>query len=111
MLKNLLARVASGVVKTVGNLREPVRRLGQIGYKVGKFAVDNHATLAPLLHGVSMMTGNETAQKITGGILALSKSASLRQNLNASNEKIKTEMNRGGYGSYNQATGKMSGYN
>jgi hypothetical protein len=111
MLKNLLGRVASGVVKTVGALKEPVRKIGQIGYKVGKFAVDNHQYLAPLIHGVAMASGNETAQKITGGILALSKTASLRQNLNASNEKIKTEMNRGGYGSYNAMTGKMSNYN
>lgn len=110
MLKNILSSIGKGVVKTVGALKEPVRRLGQIGYSVGKFAVQNHATLTPLLHGVSMASGNQTAQKITGGLLALSKTASLRQNLNASNEKIKQEMDKKGYGIYNQQTGKMSNY-
>jgi hypothetical protein len=105
-----LSRVGKGAVKAIGALKEPVRRLGQIGYNVGKFAVQNHATLAPLLHGVSVMSGNETAQKITGGLLALSKTASLRQNLNAGNERARAEMAKGGYGSFNHASGKMTSY-
>lgn len=106
-----LSRVGKGAVKAIGALKEPVRRLGQIGYNVGKFAVQNHATLAPLLHGVAMASGNETAQKVTGGLLALSKTATMKQNLNAGNERAKAEMGRGGYGSFNHATGKMSAYN
>lgn len=104
MIKGLLARVGSGVVKAFGAMREPVRRLGQVGYAVGKFAVQNHATLAPLLHGVAVASGNETAQKITGGIMALSKTASLRQNLNADNNKIAS---KGGYGVYDHGTNKF----
>lgn len=111
MLKNILSRVGTGIAKTVGALREPVRRLGQIGYSVGKFALQNHETLAPLLHGVAMASGNQTAQKVTGGLLALSGMAKTRQGLNAGNERIKAEIGKGGYGSYNHATGKMSGYN
>ena len=110
MLKNILSSIGKGVVKTIGAMREPVRKLGQIGYNVGKYAIQNHSTLTPLLHGVAMASGNETAQKITGGLLALSKTATLKQNLNASNEKIKQEMSRGGYGAYNIQTGKMSNY-
>lgn len=110
MLKNILSSIGKGVVKTVGALKEPVRRLGQIGYNVGRFAVQNHSTLVPLIHAVSMASGNTKAQQISGGLLALSKTATLKQNLNASNEKIKQEMSRGGYGTYNIATGKMSNY-
>lgn len=105
-----LARVGKGAMKAVGSLKEPLRRIGQIGYNVGKFAVQNHATLTPLLHGVAMASGNHNAQKITGGLLSLSKMATLRQNLNAGNEKIKAEMAKGGYGSYNHASGKMTNY-
>jgi hypothetical protein len=35
----------------------------------------------------------------------------MKQNLNAGNERAKAEMGRGGYGSFNHATGKMSAYN
>lgn len=105
-----LSRVGKGAMKVLGSFKEPVKRLGQIGYNVGKFAVQNHSTLAPLLHGVAMASGNENAQKITGGLLSLSKMATLRQNLNAGNEKARAEMAKGGYGSYNHATGKMTSY-
>ena len=98
------------VIKTFGSLREPIRRIGQVGLNVGKWVVNNHATLAPLIHGVAMASGNQTAQKISGGLLALSQSATLRKNLNAQNEKVKAEMGRGGYGTYNASTQKMSGY-
>lgn len=110
MLKNLLSRVGTGVIKTIGALREPVRKLGQIGYNIGKFAAQNHQHLVPLIHGVAVASQNPTAQKITGGLLALSKAASLRQNMNAQNNKIDGEMAKGGYGVYNQSTGKMSKY-
>lgn len=105
-----LARVGRGAIKTVGAFKEPLRKIGQIGYKVGKFAVQNHETLAPLLHGLAMASGNQNAQKITGGLLSLSKMASLRQNLNADNQKIKTEIGKGGHGAYNHSTGKMTNY-
>lgn len=110
MLRNILSKVGTGIMKTVGTLKEPVRKLGQIGYAAGKFAVQNHATIAPLLHGVAQMSGNKTAQQITGGLLALSGMAKTRQNLNRQNEKISSEIGKGGYGSYNASTQKMSGY-
>jgi len=98
------------VIKTFGSLREPIRKIGQIGYNVGRFAVQNHATLAPLIHGVAMASGNQTAQKISGGLLAASKAVTMRQNLNAQNEKVASEHGRGGYGVYNASTQKMSAY-
>lgn len=105
-----LSRVGQGAMKAVGALKEPVRRLGQVGYNVGKFALQNHAHIAPLLHGVAMASGNERAKKITGGLMSLSQMATLRQNLNASNDRARAEMAKGGYGTYNTATGKMSAY-
>lgn len=110
MLKHLMSRVGNGVLKGFGMIKEPLRRLGQVGYNVGKFAVQNHSTLVPLIHGVAVASGNETAQKITGGLLAVSKMATMRQQMNADNTKIAAEMGKGGYGSYNHATGKMSNY-
>jgi hypothetical protein len=105
-----LSRVGQGALKVVGSLKEPIRKLGQIGYNVGKFAVQNHEHISPLLHGVAMASGNQTAQKITGGLLALSGMAKTRQGLNRQNEKIASEIGKGGYGSYNAATQKMSAY-
>jgi hypothetical protein len=98
------------VIKTFGSLREPVKKIAQVGYNVGKWAVNNHSTIVPLLHGVSMLSGNQKAQQITGGLLALSKTASLRQGMNAGNDKIKAEMGRGGYGVFDAGAGKMSRY-
>lgn len=96
--------------KLFGIIKEPLKRIGQIGLKVARFGLQNHQYITPLLHGVSMASGNETAQKITGGLLSLSNMASMRKNLNQSNAKIQTEMNKGGSGIYNHATGKMSNY-
>lgn len=110
MIGNFIKSVGKGVMKTVGALKEPLRRIGQVGYAVGKYAIDNHATLAPLIHGVAVMSGNTQAQKITGGLLALSKTASLRQNMNADNQKIQAERGRGGYGVFDAGAGKMSRY-
>ena len=104
MIGNFIKSVGKGVMKTVGALKEPLRRIGQVGYAVGKYAIDNHATLAPLIHGVAVMSGNTQAQRITGGIMALSKTASLRQNLNADNNKIAS---KGGYGVYDHGTNKF----
>jgi len=98
-------------LKFFGSMKEPLKRVGQVGYNVGKWAVNNHSTLVPLIHGVAMASGNETAQKITGGLLAVSKTASLRQNMNNNNAKAQTEMGKGGYGVFDAGAGKMSRYN
>jgi hypothetical protein len=103
----VLNRVGQGVMKAFGAVKEPLRRLGQVGYNVGRFAVQNHATLAPLIHGVAMASGNQTAQKITGGLLALSKTATMRQNLNADNQKVASAMGRGGYGVFDHSTNRF----
>ncbi len=102
MIGNFIKSVGKGVMKTVGALKEPLRRIGQVGYAVGKYAIDNHATLAPLIHSVAMASGNQTAQKVSGGLLALSQSATLRKNLNADNQKI---ANTRGYGVYDHSKG------
>lgn len=98
------------IKKLLGVIKEPLKKIGQVGLKVGRFALQNHQYIAPLLHGVSMASGNETAQKISGGLLAMSQMASMRQGLNQSNAKIQTELNKGGTGYYNHATNKMSNY-
>lgn len=98
------------VMKAFGSMKEPLKRIGQVGYNVGKWAVNNHSTLVPLIHGVAMASGNETAQKITGGLLAVSRAATLRQNLNNSNAKAQAEMGKGGYGVFDAGAGKMSRY-
>ena len=98
------------VIKTFGSLREPVKKIAQVGYNVGKWAVNNHSTIVPLIHSIATASGNETARKITGGLLALSQTATMRQTLNADNQKIKAEMGRGGYGAFDAGAGKMSRY-
>lgn len=82
--------------KLLGAIKEPLKRIGQVGLKVGRFALQNHQYIAPLLHGVSMASGNETAQKITGGLLSLSNMASMRKNLNQSNARVADTMKRTG---------------
>lgn len=109
-MQGFFSRVGRGAMKVIGSLKEPVKKLGQVGYNVGKFAVQNHATLAPLLHGVAMASGNQSAQKITGGLLSLSQMAQTRQKLNEGNERARQEMAKGGYGAFNHATGKMTSY-
>lgn len=111
MLRNILSRVGTTALKAFGAVKEPIRKIGQIGYSVGKFAVQNHAALAPLIHSVAMASGNTKAQQISGGLLALSQMASTRQKLNESNAKIAeaTRANGGVGGVYNHATGKFNG--
>jgi hypothetical protein len=72
MIRNLLGNIARGAAKVFGAIREPVRKFGQIAGTVGKFALENHAQLALGAHALANMTGNPTAQKITGGVLAAS---------------------------------------
>jgi hypothetical protein len=110
MLNNIFSRVGSSAMRAFGAVKEPLRKLGQIGYNVGKYAVRHHDTLTPLLHGLAMASGNESAQKVSGGLLALSKTATMLQNKSTANKNIESEINRGGYGVYNHATGKMSNY-
>lgn len=96
--------------KLFGIIKEPLKKIGAIGLRVAKFGIQNHQYIAPLLHSVSMASGNQQAQKISGGLLALSQMATMHQQRNAANTKIQTEMNKGGSGIYNHATGKMSNY-
>lgn len=103
----MFGKFVSGIAKTIGTWKEPLKRIGQVGYKVGRFAVQNHSTLVPLIHGVSMLSGNQKAQQITGGLLALSKTATMRQNLNADNQKVASAMGRGGYGVFDHSTNRF----
>jgi len=56
--------------KTFGQYGKPLRTFGQ-------FVLDNHQHIAPLAHGLAVISGNETAQKITGAGLALSQGVQL----------------------------------
>ena len=71
MFSNLLQRVKSGVSKTIGAMREPVRRLGQIASSVGRgigavgsFVAQHHQPLALALKGAADMSGNATFKNI-----------------------------------------------
>jgi hypothetical protein len=72
MIRNLLGHIARGASKVFGAIQGPVRKFGQIAGAVGQFALQNHAQLALGAHALANMTGNPTAQKITGGVLAAS---------------------------------------
>ena len=95
------------VIKTFGSLREPVKKIAQVGYNVGKWAVNKHSTIVPLIHSIATASGNETARKITGGLLALSQTATMRQKLNADNQKIASTAGKGAYGVYDHGTNKF----
>ena len=69
MFKNLFSRIKSGVGKFVGAVREPLKRVGQIGAAVGRFAFDHHQPISMMLHGAGEMSGNRTLQNIGGAAL------------------------------------------
>lgn len=98
------------IKKILGVVKEPLRRIGQIGLKVAKFGLANHQYITPLLHSVAMASGNTKAQQITGGLLSLSQMASMRQNINKSNAKIDSAMraNGGKAGVFDHSTGKLT---
>ena len=70
--------------------------MGQFGIQAGKFALQNHQHITPLLHGVAMASGDSTAQKIKGGLLSLSQMATMKQGLNQANAKVATAMKNNG---------------
>lgn len=84
------------IKKLFGVIKQPLRRIGEIGLKVGRFGLANHQHITPLLHSVAMASGNTDAQKISGGLLALSQMASMRKNLNQSNARVADTMKRTG---------------
>jgi len=60
-----------GIFNTVANVaRHVVGKVGHYAKKIGHFIAQNHQHIAPLAHGLAMASGNETAQKITGAMLA-----------------------------------------
>lgn len=110
MLQKLLGKVGSTAMKAFGVVKPALRTLGQIGLSAGKFAIQNHQHIAPLLHGVAMASGNQTAQKITGGLLSLSQMATMRQKLNEGNARIQQAManNGGRAGVYDHQKGVLT---
>ena len=110
MLKSILGKVSNVASKAFGAMKEPLKRVGQFAVQAGKFSMDNHQYIAPLLHGVAMASGNPVAQKISAGLLSASQMASVRQGLNRQNNDIKSEMSLGGTGIYDATKGRMSKY-
>lgn len=110
MLKNLLGKVSNVAMKAFGVVKPALRTLGQTALSAGKFAIQNHQYITPLLHSVAMASGNTKAQQITGGLLSLSQMATMRQKLNQSNAKIANAMaNNGGQaGVFNHQTGTLT---
>lgn len=95
-----------GFFSTVGKI---VGKVAPIVKKVGSFVAKYHSPITQLAHGAAMASGNTTAQKFTGGAMALSQMASMRQGLNAQNAKVASAMqaNGGRPGVYNADTGVL----
>lgn len=94
-----LGRVAHGI-KTIGKYVAPVARF------IGKY----HQPLSQVAHGLAVASGHEGLQKVTGGLMAVSQMASMRQNLNQSNAKIASAMqsNGGRAGVYDHQKGVLT---
>jgi hypothetical protein len=110
MFKSLLGKISNVAVKTFGSIKEPLKKVGQFAVQAGKFALDNHQYIAPLLHGVALASGNQMAQKVTSGLVSVSQMATLRQGLNRQNNKIQSEMSKGGTGIFDATKGRMTSY-
>lgn len=97
--------------RIVGSIGHGIKKIGQYATPVAKFIGKYHQPLSQVAHGIAMASNNQTAQKVTGGLLALSNAVSVRQKLNESNAKIAeaTRANGGVGGVYNHATGKFNG--
>ena len=69
---DFLSKVGRGAQKVYGMVREPLKKIGQIGMSVGRFAVANHQPIAAALQGLSDMNPqSRTLQSIAGvGMLA-----------------------------------------
>jgi hypothetical protein len=52
------------VSKAFGALREPVKKLGQVGMATGRFIANNHQSLSMLAHAVGDASGNPTLKGI-----------------------------------------------
>jgi hypothetical protein len=69
LLGNMWNRAKQGVSKVIGAVREPLRKLGQIGVGVARFGIQNHQGLAMLAHGVGEASGNPTLKNIGNAAL------------------------------------------
>ena len=82
--------------RIVGNIAHGIKTIGKYVSPVAKFIGKYHQHLAPVAHGLAMASGHEGLQKVTGAALALSNMASMRQNLDKSNNMVRNEMQRTG---------------
>lgn len=60
---------------------------------IGSFVAKNHGAITGLAHGIAMASGNETAQKVTGAGVALSKMATLGMQNNAFRDGFRDVVN------------------
>jgi hypothetical protein len=104
----LIIYITMGVLGSVFSwAKKAIGQVGNVAKTIGSFVATHHRPLSQLAHGVAMMSGNETAQKVTGGLMALSGMATTRQNLNAHNQAYQAARDAGGTGVYNQSTGRF----
>jgi hypothetical protein len=87
--------------------KKAIGQVGNVAKTIGSFVATHHRPLSQLAHGVAMMSGNENAQKVTGGLMALSGMVTTRQNLNAHNQAYQAARDAGGTGVFNQSTGRF----
>lgn len=58
-----------GAGKVIGAVREPIRKLGQVGLGAAKWGIQNHQSLALLAHGAGEASGNPTLKNIGNAAL------------------------------------------
>ena len=68
-----IRHVGKGALKVVGRVAGTVK-------KIGHFALQHHATIAPLAHAAAVASGSKTAQEFTGAALGVSNLATAAEN-------------------------------
>ena len=98
----IFKKVAKAGQRAFGLVGETLRKFGDTGAnvvrKVGSFVAENHEPLTQVAHGLSMASGNETAQKITGAMRSASGMYGVRQRLDAIKKQQEEARERGGGG-------------
>jgi hypothetical protein len=99
---NFLKSAADVGKRFIGSIGETLRKVGDTTAKVvrgvGGFVRDYHDPIAKVAHGIAMASGNETAQKITGGLVGLSGMYGVRQKLDTLKKEQQEARARGGSG-------------
>ena len=96
--------------RVIGGIAHSVKTVGKYVAPVAKFIGRYHQPLTQVAHGLAMASGHEGIQKVTGGLLAVSNMAAVRQGLNQGNARVAQAMqsNGGRAGVFNHTTGTLT---